>query len=266
MVFLSLKDAYREEVDQLYQGGERTINNEHFVYVYAPAREKAFTKRNITSGWGASGLVPFNPDRVLRVTPKPPPISQETDSRINGIQVDSSQNEILQTPVTPVSAEAFVSLYNQIEQNIHTEPGTSRLQKWIQKLANAGQSTFAECALLQDQNQLLRKLKNQSKVRRSTKSTILAKGEGKVMNFEDIIAARVVRMEKDVIKGKGKHGRKHESIALKANKPNVKVEPEPEVVCIAKKIIKGQEKRGRKYKITIYKTNEPILALELETA
>lgn len=115
---------------------ERTINNEFFVNNYAPARERAFTKRNITSGWATSSLLPFNPDRTLRVTPKPPPTYQETDSRINGIQADCSQNEILQSPVTPVSAEAFVSLYNQIEQNIHIETGTSRLEKRVQKLAN----------------------------------------------------------------------------------------------------------------------------------
>jgi hypothetical protein len=265
-VFPSLKEAYREEADQLYQGGERTINNEHFVYMYAPAREKAFTKRNITSGWAASGLVPFNPDRVLRVTPKPPPLSQVTDSRINEIQVDSSKNEILQTPVTPVSAEAFVSLYNQIEQNIHTEPGLSRLQKCVQKLANAGQSTFAECALLQDQNQLLRKLNNQAKVRRSTKSNILARGEGRVLSFEDIIAARAARVEKDVIKGKGKRGRKRKSVALEAGEPDAEAEPGPEVARTAKEVIKSQGKRGRKRKIAECEEDEPEPAPEPEVA
>ncbi|KAH7060971.1 hypothetical protein BKA63DRAFT_497839 [Paraphoma chrysanthemicola] len=37
-----------------------------------PARDRALTKRNITAAWAAAGLFPFNPDRVLRDTPKPP--------------------------------------------------------------------------------------------------------------------------------------------------------------------------------------------------
>jgi hypothetical protein len=49
-----------------------TIGKEHFTSVYSPARERAFTKRNITSAWAACGLFPFNLDRVMRKTPKPP--------------------------------------------------------------------------------------------------------------------------------------------------------------------------------------------------
>ena len=63
----------------------------------------------------------------------------------------------------------------------HTLNGTStdRLQKHIQKLANAAQVSFAELALLWDQNQLVRRL---------TRSVVL--GTAKVMRFEDIDEAR----------------------------------------------------------------------------
>jgi DDE superfamily endonuclease len=71
-VFAPLKDAYRDEVDRLFRGCVNTIGKEHFTSVYSTAREKAFTKRNITSAWAACGLFPLNPDRVLRKTPKPP--------------------------------------------------------------------------------------------------------------------------------------------------------------------------------------------------
>jgi len=59
-----------------------------------------------------------------------------------------------------VLVEGFISLYNQIKQNIYTKPGIFRLQKWIQKLVNTGQSTFVECILLENRNQLLTKLNN----------------------------------------------------------------------------------------------------------
>ncbi|CAG8974028.1 hypothetical protein HYALB_00008577 [Hymenoscyphus albidus] len=73
-VFAPLKEAYRDEVDRLFRGGITTIGKEHFTSVYSPARDRAFTKRNITSAWAAGGLFPLNPDRVMRKTPKPPPL------------------------------------------------------------------------------------------------------------------------------------------------------------------------------------------------
>jgi hypothetical protein len=111
-VFASLKAAYRDEADRLFRGGANTVGKQHFTSLYSPAREKAFTKRNIMAGWAACGLFPFNPDRVLRMTPKPP--AQSTVPRADEIKVGSChQDEVLQTPVTPVtpvSAEGLASL------------------------------------------------------------------------------------------------------------------------------------------------------------
>jgi hypothetical protein len=70
-VFAPLKAHYREQVDQLERGGVNTIGKEHFTSLYSPTREKAFTPKNIKAGFAASGLFPFNPDRVLRDIPKP---------------------------------------------------------------------------------------------------------------------------------------------------------------------------------------------------
>jgi hypothetical protein len=63
------------------------------------------------------------------------------------------QHQVLQTPMTPVSAEGFTSLYNQIKQDALTlnETSQQRLRRRVQKLANAGQGSFAEVALLRYQ-------------------------------------------------------------------------------------------------------------------
>jgi hypothetical protein len=74
-VFGSLKAAYREQVERMDRGGINTIGKQHFTYLYSPAREKALTKRNILAAWRGSGLFPFNPDRVLADTPKPPELN-----------------------------------------------------------------------------------------------------------------------------------------------------------------------------------------------
>ena len=243
-MFAPLKAAYRDEADRLFRGGANTVGKQHFTSLYSPAREKAFTKRNITAAWAACGLFPFNPDRVLRVTPKPP--AQSTVPRADEVKVGSChQDEVPQTPVTPVSAEGLASLQNLIKQDAHTLNGTSiqRLERHVQKLANAAQMSFAERALLHDQNQMLTKMNNEAKVRRSTRSIVL--GKAKVMSFEDIEVARAARAAKEVIKGKGKRGRKRKSAALEADEPEA-AEPEPEVARAGKEAINGRGKRGRK--------------------
>jgi hypothetical protein len=42
-----------------------------FHLLFSPARVAAFTPKNIKAGFAASGLFPFNPDRVLRSMPMP---------------------------------------------------------------------------------------------------------------------------------------------------------------------------------------------------
>jgi hypothetical protein len=102
-VFTCLKDVYGDEAERLFQGGANTVGKQHFTSLYSCAREKAFTKRNIMAGWAACGLFPFNPDRVLRVTPKPP--AQSTVPRADEIEVGACH----QDDVPPNTCDASVS-------------------------------------------------------------------------------------------------------------------------------------------------------------
>jgi hypothetical protein len=208
-VFAPVKAAYRDEVERLERGGVGTIGKQHFTYLYGPARERALTKRNILAGWKASGLYPFNPDKVLTDIPKA--VIKPTIPILNTCEIDlCPQGEVLQTPVTP---EALTSLHYLIKQDANAEDEMSkqRLQRHIQKFANAAQTCFAERALQRDQIQFLRKVNNEAKVRRSTKSLVI--GKAKVMSYEDLEEARVKRAAKDSAKakGKGKRGRKPKS-------------------------------------------------------
>ena len=223
--FAPLKTAYRDQVERLNRGGVDTVGKEHFISLYKPARERALTKRNIQAGWAATGLFPFNPGRVLRDTPKPP--AQLTVPRANGVAVvPCAQDEIPQTPVTPATAEALIPLHNLIKQDAHTldEISKKRLQRHVKKLTSAARVSFAECALLQDQNQFLIKVNNEAKVRRSTRSVVL--GKAKVMSYEDLEEARAKRAAKEkTSSGKVKRGRKRKSAEPELGVP----EPETEV-------------------------------------
>jgi hypothetical protein len=48
-VFGPLKTAYRDEVERFCRGGFETVSKEHFTALYATARNKAMTTRNITA-------------------------------------------------------------------------------------------------------------------------------------------------------------------------------------------------------------------------
>ncbi|KAF2803907.1 uncharacterized protein BDZ99DRAFT_398797, partial [Mytilinidion resinicola] len=155
--------------------------------------------RNIIARWAASGLFPFNPDRVIRHTPKPP-----AELTIPN-KVVRPQDEALQTPIsptTPVTTQALTSLHNLIKQEANKPGSKQRLQRHVQKLASAAQISFAKQTLLQDQNRFLYKLNKEAKRRRSTKSLIL--GKAKVMSYKDLKEARANRAAKDTAKGKGK--------------------------------------------------------------
>jgi hypothetical protein len=224
--FAPLKTAYRDQVERLNRGGVDTIGKEHFTSLYSPARDKALSKRNILAGWAATGLFPFNPERVFRHTPRPPDAATMPEA----VEVVTSfpQDEELQTPVTPVTTEALASLHNLIKQDTlgPHDQSTQRIQRHVQKLASAAQISFAECALLRDQNQFLSEINKEAKVRRSTRSLIL--GKAKVMSYEDLEVARENRAAKDKVtagKGKGKGSRKRKCAAPEADvaEPSAKV-------------------------------------------
>jgi REP element-mobilizing transposase RayT len=219
-VFAPLKAAYREQVERLERGGVNTIGKEHFTSLFSPVRTKAFTSKNIIAGFTASGLFPFNLDRVLRSMPKPAVDSNVL--RIDALNVMiCAENEIPQTPATPVSAAGLMSLHNLImKQDAHTLDETRRqdLQRHLQKYAKAAQVSFAKGALQQNHIQLLLKVNDEAKVRRSTKPLIL--GRAKVMGYDELKEAREKRAATEAAtkaKGKGKRGRKRTNAAAEAD-------------------------------------------------
>jgi hypothetical protein len=227
-----LKTAYRDEVERLYRGGLDTVRKGHFTSLYKPARERALTKRNIMAGWAATGLFPFNPDRVLRHTPKPSAELTLPKAR----EVMDLQDEPPITPVTPVTKEAVTSLHNLIKQELNEPSKLLCVQRHVQKLASAAQKSFAEKPFLQDQNLSLSTLNSEAKVRRSTRSTIL--GKAKVMSYEDLEGAKTKRAAKEkATEGKGKR---------KRGRPRKTPAPEEEAEAEVETEAEAGGKRGRK--------------------
>ncbi|KAF2192218.1 hypothetical protein K469DRAFT_554487, partial [Zopfia rhizophila CBS 207.26] len=143
-------------VEKLYQGGVNTVGKQHFISLYSRAREQALTSRNIKSSWSKTGLYPFSPHRVFKDIQKllaelHVPINNDTTTGTGMLQ-------------TLVISEALTALHNQIHQDAQLLDGSSRHR--LQKLANAAQKSFAECALLLDENRLLFEQNNESNCRK----------------------------------------------------------------------------------------------------
>jgi hypothetical protein len=170
-VFGPLKAAYHDQVKLLYRGGTNTVGKEHFAALYSVAREKAFTSHNIRAGWGKSGLYSFNLDRVLRDIQKPP--TELTVPKADDGALSCSQDE---GPQTPVIADALNALRSLVERDTHALDDESKLR--LEKVLNAAQISFAERALLEDDNRLLIKHNDEAKRRRSTKSIVIREGKG----------------------------------------------------------------------------------------
>jgi hypothetical protein len=63
--FATLKRAYGRQIKQLIRNGVNYINKLDFLTAYHKARIEAITPVITRSGFTATGLVPFNPERVL---------------------------------------------------------------------------------------------------------------------------------------------------------------------------------------------------------
>lgn len=113
------------------------------------------------------------------------------------------------TPVTPVTAEAFLALRDFIlERDLHAleDAGKQTIQRHLQKLTKGAQTSIASGVLQQERIKSLLKTNDEAKVRRATKSLVL--GKAKVMSYEDLVEARAKRAEKDARKAAKKQRRK----------------------------------------------------------
>lgn len=63
--FSVLKRSYGEAVAQLIRDGVNHIDKPDFLRCYIQARTEALNERNIRSSFAATGLTPYDPDRVL---------------------------------------------------------------------------------------------------------------------------------------------------------------------------------------------------------
>ncbi|KAL1641204.1 hypothetical protein SLS61_010183, partial [Didymella pomorum] len=122
----------------------------------------AFTPRNIRGAWNGAGLYPLRPDRVLRDMQKPQ-VAQARPLKVNKVATSNLQDGLVQTPVTPVTMDALLSLRLRVKKSACAAKDPNAVL--VQKLANAAKLAFAKRNLLFNNNRILLNLNNKSRTR-----------------------------------------------------------------------------------------------------
>lgn len=105
--FGSIKGSYRRQIAQLSSIDDAApVKKERFIRCYKEARDQGLSPLIIKAGWRASGLVPFNPLKVLSSSqvvgrPVTPPSSQNRDKQVSF--------GILRTPQGPRDIERLLT-------------------------------------------------------------------------------------------------------------------------------------------------------------
>jgi hypothetical protein len=97
-VFGPLATYHAQETDRLTRNGVCCLSKAEWVQIYAIARSKAITQKNILSAWRGAGLVPLNRHKVLRQLP--------------------STAEAMSTAATPAESELpLLVMSGQVQRN-----------------------------------------------------------------------------------------------------------------------------------------------------
>jgi hypothetical protein len=162
--FAVLKRQYGQLVEQRMRLGFNHIDKHDFLTAFPTARTMAYKAENIQNGFAATGLVPFDPDRVYQQldiqvrTPTPP--------RSRG---SNSQSSCFQTPHNPRQiqreATAIKALFGQ-----HPTIPTSPINRKLDRISKACENAMINLTIVRKEAHDLRAAheKEKQKRRRST--------------------------------------------------------------------------------------------------
>ena len=142
--FSPLKNAYGHLVQDLARYAIFHVDKADFLTMYMQARGTTFSEQNITSGFRAAGLIPWNPEYVLEQLPDPTPPSSS-----HGLPVLSSW-----TSETPRNVEQLTQQIQLIQTSLDrssqspTEP--------LAKVVKGCQLAMTGAILLEQENKELR--------------------------------------------------------------------------------------------------------------
>jgi hypothetical protein len=145
--FAPLKKAYGNQVGNLMRLGINHIDKPEFLTCLENARIEAFSVSNIHSGFAATGVVPFDPERVLSMFSRPitPPF----------VPTAHPQRYSPQTPHNLAELQQHVGAIQELLRRLSRSPPTPT-NRAIQQLVKGCERSMQGAVLLIADNQRLR--------------------------------------------------------------------------------------------------------------
>ncbi len=167
--FSVLKRSYGRLVEQKMGLGINHIDKQEFLALYQQARSEALKENNIRSGFAATGLVPYDPDRVLSLlhaqyhTPSPQPPQAQ------------SQVWVAETPHNITQLQQQTKLLKQYLKRRTASP-PSPTEQALNQLAKGCEIAMHKVVLLADQAEKLLAENHRQKRKRAQRRTYIARG------------------------------------------------------------------------------------------
>ncbi len=165
--FGPLKRAYSQQIKQRMRLSNNYITKAEFLPAFYIAFQQVMIPSTITSGFEATGLVPFNPQRVLEYLN---PIIQNTPSP----QASSSSQES-KTPSTFKEIKKQAALI-QKERRKRRRSSASPSDRHFAKLLKGFETVVYDRAILIAENKALKAENQHKKQKRATSKKFLQKG------------------------------------------------------------------------------------------
>jgi hypothetical protein len=164
--FSPLKTAYGHEVSELARRGVFHVDKLDFLWIYTRVRLTALSNQNVKAGFQATGLIPFNPERVLTCltvvrTPSPP-----------GTIVDGGALWTAETPRTTEQLQQQARLVRDLLRRQSQSPTSLA----ISQLVKGCQLAMQSATILAEENVKLRALSQRQRRKRQQRRQYIAQG------------------------------------------------------------------------------------------
>jgi len=216
-LFAPLKQALSSELQPLIQTEVSRIRKSEWLMAFVRARKVAFSSSNVFGGWRGAGLLPFNPEKVLRNIEIPPP-STETHQTLpppNSPTHESLDPALFNSSLltsSPLNAEAFRKTASALRAEVEQKKVLATpVRQLIPRLATTTERLHAENSILRTRlkaaTDVLAARKEQKKGAR-----VSLKGQLILTADEALEAAKLAAEEKKKrAKKGGKRGRKRKA-------------------------------------------------------
>jgi hypothetical protein len=163
--FSPLKVLYGHEVSELARQSVYHVDKDEFLYIYARVRTSVLSGQNVLSGFQATGLIPFNPERVLTCltvvrTPSPP---------------RTAVDQAVWTAETPRTVDQLQKQARLI-QDLLKRQSQSPSSQAISQLVKGCQLAMQSATILAEENTKLRASNQRRKRKRAQRRQYVASG------------------------------------------------------------------------------------------